>query len=152
MRTASSLILLFLAAACRHTPPDRDARAVAPPPKERHTPTSEELAGLWQSRAIRGAFADLGSFAVYVFGPTGRYTGAIAGNAESTPLEGEWTYADGVLTLDGRLELQALIVGDRLQLTGPDAFLELVRPAASRTTGSAPPATVRPDPVVRNRR
>jgi hypothetical protein len=134
VRTTRSIALLFLAAACRHTPPDREARAVAPPPETARTPSADDLVGLWHSRALRGAFAELGTYAIYVFGPNGRYSGAIAGERESTPLEGTWTYADGVLTLDDSIELHARLVGDRLQLSGADAFLELVRPSRERKT------------------
>lgn len=132
MRSTRSIALLFLAAACRHAPPDREARAVAPSPQRAHMPAVDELAGLWHSCALRGSFAELGTFAVYVFGPNGRYTGAVAGERESTPLEGTWSYADGVLTIDGSIELRARLVGGRLQLTGSDTYLELMRPARSK--------------------
>jgi hypothetical protein len=138
VRTTRSIALLFLAAACRHTPPDKEARAVAPPEQVPHTPTADELAGLWHSRALRGAFAELGTFAVYVFGPNGRYSGAIAGERESTPLEGTWSFAEGVLTIDDSIELRARVIGDRLQLSGEDAYLELVRPTRARRAQDEP--------------
>lgn len=125
---ASLLAGLALLAACRHIPPDKQARAVRQPEPVRRTPTAEELKGLWISRTLRGALADLGSFAVYVFGEEGRYTGTLANEKETTPLEGRYRYADGVLTLDGDLVLAATLVGEHLELVSKVAYLELVRP------------------------
>ena len=129
MRRASPFICLLALAACRHLPPDREARAMPRPMAKARVPTAAELRGPWASRAVRGALADIGTFAVYVFGPEGRYTGALANQTESTPLEGTYVYADGTLTFDdGAIEMKATLVGSHLELTSEVAFLELVRP------------------------
>ena len=130
---ASLLAGLVLLAACRHVPPDKAARAVERPEPQRRAPSAKELEGLWVSQTVRGALADLGTFAVYVFGDHGRYTGALANRTESMPLEGSYTYAGGVLTLDGDLEMKATLAGDHLELVSPAAYMELVRP------GNPPP-------------
>ena len=129
MRTRASLLLgLALLAACRHIPPDSQARAVQHPAPKRRAPSAQELHGLWVSRTVRGALADLGSHAVYVFGKNGRYTGTLANDTEATPLQGSYAYADGVLTIDGALEMKATLVGERLELVSQVAYLELARP------------------------
>jgi hypothetical protein len=125
-----ALLALLATAACRHVPPDMDARVAAPPPPERRAPMEAEIQGVWVSRSVRGAFADWGSLAVYVFRPGGTYAGALAGVQDCVPLEGRWTLADGVLTLDDELTLDAALVGDRLELSGENAYVELVRPDA----------------------
>jgi len=132
-RTRRFLLLLALLlppgfSACRHVPPDLDARAAAAPPLERRAPMESDLHGLWLSRSVRGAFADYGHVAIYVFRPGGTYTGALAGTQDCVPLEGRWRLAHGVLTLDDELEFDATLVGGRLELAGENAFVELARP------------------------
>jgi hypothetical protein len=129
VRTASLLVALLVLGACHHAPPDLEARAAPRPPAMARTPTAAELLGPWTSGTVRGALADIGTFALYVFGPDGRYTGALANETASTPLEGTYAYADGTLTFDdGALEMKATLVGDHLELVSDDAFLEMVRP------------------------
>lgn len=129
MRRASLLVALLALGACRHVPPDLEARAAPRPPATARVPSAAELRGPWTSGTVRGALADIGTFALYVFGPDGRYTGALANETTSTPLEGTYAYADGTLTFDdGAVEMRAKLVGDRLELTSDDAFLVMQRP------------------------
>jgi hypothetical protein len=129
MRRASLLVALLALGACHHVPPNPEARAAPRPAAKARVPTAAELHGPWTSGAVRGALADIGTFALYVFGPDGRYSGALANETTSTPLEGTYAYADGTLTFDdGTLEMTARLVGDRLELTSEDAFLVMVRP------------------------
>ena len=112
---------------------------MARPPAPTRVPTAAELRGRWTSHVVRAALAEIGTFAVYVFGPDGRYTGALANQTESTPLEGTYVYADGILTFDdGALEMSARLVGDRLELMSEVAFLEMVR--SGSPPAKAPPA------------
>jgi len=128
MARTSAAALLCLLAACHHAPPDLEARAAPAPVEVRRVPTADEIAGAWRSVAVRGDLAELGHTALYVFGPDGRYTGALAGDSECVGIEGRWTYADGRLDLDdGQLVFDVEMVDGKLRLTSPVAFLELVR-------------------------
>jgi len=124
---AASLLLLAAVAACRHVPPDKEARAVVKPPDVTRTPAAAELLGAWRSVALRGVLADLGHTAVYVFAEDGRYTGALVSEHEATPVGGTYEYAGGQLSLDdGAIVFTAAFVNDRLTLSSADAFVELV--------------------------
>lgn len=137
MRARVSLLgALLLLAACRHVPPDKEARAVVRAEPVRRTPSGDELRGLWVSRRIRGTLADLGTLAVYVFGPEGRYSGVVASSTESTPLEGTYSYADGILSFDdGAFEMRATLAGEHLELTSEAAYVELAREVTPRDAG-----------------
>lgn len=127
MRRASLLLCVALAA-CRHVPPDKEARAVVKPPAVTRTPAAAELLGAWQSTALRGALAEFGHTAVYVFAEGGTYTGTLVSDKEATPIGGAWTYEDGKLSLDdGALVFTAAFVDDRLTLASPDGYAELRR-------------------------
>jgi hypothetical protein len=77
---------------------------------------------------LRGALAELGHTAVYVFGEDGTYTGALVSDREATPIGGAYEYRPPRLSLDGgALVLDAALLGDgRLVLEAGDAYLELV--------------------------
>jgi hypothetical protein len=123
-----SSVLLLALAACRHVPPDKEARAVVPPPPAARTPERAELLGAWRSVVLRGALAELGHTAVYVFAEGGAYTGALVSERECTPIGGAWGYENGQLTLDdGALVFSAGLVDDRLTLSAGDTYVELVR-------------------------
>lgn len=151
---ASLLALLTALAACRHLPPDKDARAVAPPPAVRRVPSAAELRGAWVSRDLRGALRDLGHTAVYVLGPDGKYSGAILGDEESIPVAGAYAYEDGRLSFDdGALVFEVAEVDGVLEWSSPDAFVRLDplgprhsgivdSPTSSGTAGSRPDASV----------
>ncbi|HEX5136457.1 MAG TPA: hypothetical protein VFY93_05775 [Planctomycetota bacterium] len=128
MRRASLLLPLALAA-CRHVPPDKEARAVAPPEPPRVALDAQGLLGAWTSVALRGTLADLGHTAVYVFDAGGRYTGALVSDAECTPIGGAYAFEAPNLSLDGgAIVFQARLLGDgRLVLEAPDTYVELVR-------------------------
>jgi len=140
MRHASLLLLVALAA-CRHVPPDKEARAVVKPPAVTRTPEAAELLGAWRSTALRGTLAEFGHAAVYVFADGGTYTGALVSEKEATPIGGAWTYEGGELSLDGgALVLKASLLDDgRLVLEAADTYVELV-------PMGRPPATF--DPVM----
>jgi len=127
MRRAS-ILLLFALAACRHVPPDKEARAVAPPEPLHIVPEAPDLYGSWRSTALRGTLADLGHTAIYVFGEDGRYTGALVSDKEATPIGGAYTYASSKLSLDdGAIVFDATLLGDgRLVLDAGDTCVELV--------------------------
>jgi hypothetical protein len=126
VRTASLFAFVAVLAACRHLPPDKEARAVGPPRVERRLPAVAELQGAWVSTELRGALRDLGHTAVYVFGPDGKYSGAILGDEESIPIAGTYAYADGRLSFDDdALVFQVARVGGVLEWSSPDAFVRL---------------------------
>jgi len=128
MRRASLLLPLALAA-CRHVPPDKEARAVAPPDPPHVELDESRLLGAWTSVAMRGTLADLGHTAIYVFDENGRYTGAIVSDAECTPIGGTYAFDAPRLSLDDRaIVFEAKLLRDgRLVLEAPDTYLELVR-------------------------
>jgi hypothetical protein len=138
MRRTSLLLLLLALAACRHAPPDKEARAVAPPDPVRCVPEGPELYGAWRSTVLRGTLADLGHTAIYVFEKDGKYTGAMVSDEECTPLSGTYTYAASKLSLDGgAIVFKATLLGDgRLLLEAPDTYVELV-PMGDRPRFSA---------------
>jgi hypothetical protein len=126
MRPAS---LLLLVAACSHVPPDKEARAIVTPPPVARTPAAAEILGAWRSTTLRGALADLGHTAVYVFAEGGTYTGALISDVEATPIGGAYAYDEGRLSLDdGAIAFAASMVEDRLLLTAEDGYVELTRP------------------------
>lgn len=127
-RVSVLLTFLALAAACRHLPPDKGARAVVPAAQPvRRIPAAGEISGPWVSRALRGAVADLGHTALYVFGPEGRYTGALVTPTESVPIEGRYSLEAGKLSLDGGdVTFDAALADGILELTSPESYLELV--------------------------
>jgi hypothetical protein len=144
------LVAAAVLAGCRHLPPDKAARAVAPAPAPGRVPAAEEIRGAWFASAIRGALGELGQAAVYVFGPDGRYSGALVGPSECVPVAGVYAYDAGRLVLDGgELEFEATLKDGRLELHSPASYLELVPVLATsdtpRTVGedwvetSAPP-------------
>jgi len=127
MRRASLLLVLALVA-CRHVPPDKEARAVAPPDPPHVELDASRLLGAWTSVALRGTLADLGHTAIYVFDANGRYTGAIVSDEECTPIGGTYAYEAPRLSLDdGAIVFEARLLGDgRLVLEAPDTYVELV--------------------------
>jgi hypothetical protein len=135
MRRASLALLLALAA-CRHIPPDKEARAVAPPEPPHVVPEASQILGAWRSTALRGTLAELGHTAIYVFAADGRYTGALVSEEEATPIGGTYTYAAGKLSLDdGAIVFTATLLGEKLALEAPDTYVELRRFDADMTDG-----------------
>ena len=105
---------------------------MAPKQPVRSVPAAADLLGAWRSFEMRGALEDFGHFALYVFGPDGVYSGALANDEASTPIEGRYTYADGALTLDdGALRFKVTRVDGDLELVSAGSYLRLTRAAAT---------------------
>ena len=132
-RNPAIVLLLFAGVACRHVPPDLEARAApaAKAPEERRAPLPGELAGAWMSVEIRGALEAAGGALVYVFTTDGRYTGAAIGTVECTPLAGSYvldsTAQGSTLQMDGDLLFRAAIVDGRLELVSDNSYVLLNR-------------------------
>jgi hypothetical protein len=132
-RSRALLLLAWAGAACRHAPPDVEARA-APPvvaPAERRAPDAGDLLGAWMTDEVRGALADVGEAILYVFAEEGRYTGAAVGRTECTPLEGRYVLEidgeDAALLMDGELKFKATLLDGRLALTSEGSYMVLRR-------------------------
>lgn len=137
MRRASLLVLAL--AACRHVPPDKEARAVVRPEPARAVPEASQLVGSWRSTVLRGTLAELGHAAVYVFGGDGTYTGALVSEKECTPIGGTYEYQAPKLSLDGgALVFEVTLLGDgALVLAASDTYVELV-PVGERPRAGSP--------------